>query len=326
MTDFTIIEAPSNLGLKPDSVEHLAGALLDAGLARRLSARRHARLAVPPYDARRDPDSGILNAARIRDFSVMLADIVAPVVARESFPVVLGGDCSILLGNLLALRRTGRRHGLLFLDGHADFYQPEASPTGEAADMDLALSTGRGPDILANIEGLRPLVRDADIALLGQRDAEQARDYGSQPLPRTIFAQDLEEVHRVGADEAARAAIEHLCRRELDGFWIHVDVDVLDDAVMPAVGYRMPGGLSWTELETILNAAMRSGHARGINITIFEPKLDKTGGIARDLVNTLARGLVRSPDARLELCAQRQRRLGMHGALFPYALARGSRG
>ena len=326
MTDFTIIEAPSNLGFKPDSVEHLAGALLDAGLARRLDAKRHARLAVPPYDSRRDPETGMLNPARIRDFSVMLADIVGPVVARGSFPVVLGGDCSILLGNLLALRRTGRRHGLLFLDGHADFYQPEASTTGEAADMDLALSTGRGPDIVANIEGLRPLVRDADVAVLGPRDAEQARDYGSQPLPPTIFAQDLDEVRRVGAEEAARAAIEHLCRPELDGFWIHLDVDVLDDAIMPAVGYRMPGGLSWQELETILNAAMRSGQARGINITIFEPKLDKTGGIARDLVNTLARGLVRSPDARLELCAQRQRRFGMRGAPFPHALAFAARG
>jgi arginase len=317
MTDFTIIEAPSNLGLKPDSVEHLAGALLDAGLARRLDARRHARLAVPPYDARRDPDSGILNAPRIRDFSVMLADIVGPVVARGSFPVVLGGDCSILLGNLLALRRGGRRHGLLFLDGHADFYQPEASTTGEAADMDLALSTGRGPDILANIEGLRPLVRDADVAVLGPRDAEQAREYGSQPLPPTIFAQGLDEVRRVGADEAARAAIEHLCRPELDGFWIHLDVDVLDDAIMPAVGYRLADGLSWRELETILNTAMRSGQARGIDITIFEPKLDQSGGIAHDLVNSLARGLVRSPDARLELCAQRQRRIGVGAAVSP---------
>ena len=54
MTDFTIIEAPSNLGLKP-GVERLGDALLDAGLARRLDARRHARLAVPPYDRARDP-------------------------------------------------------------------------------------------------------------------------------------------------------------------------------------------------------------------------------------------------------------------------------
>jgi arginase len=319
MPDFTIIEAPSHLGLKPGGVEHLPDALLDAGLARRLDARRHARLAVPPYDAKRDPETGILNPARIRDFSIMLADIVAPVVARGSFPVVLGGDCSILLGNLLALRRTGRRHGLLFLDGHADFYQPEASPTGEAADMDLALSTGRGPAILTDIEGLRPLVRDEDVAVLGQRDAVQAQGYGSQPVPPTIFVQDLDELRRVGADEAARAAIEHLCGPELDGFWIHLDVDVLDDAIMPAVAYRMPDGLSWQELETILNAAMRSGRARGINITIFEPPRDKSGSIARELVNTLARGLVRSPDARLELCAQRQRRMGLGFRTARYA-------
>ena len=319
MPDFTIIEAPSNLGLKPASVEHLPEALLDAGLARRLGARRHARLAVPPYDPRRDPETGILNANRIRDFSLMLADIVAPVVARGSFPVVLGGDCSILLGNLLALRRSGRRHGLLFLDGHADFYQPEASPTGEAADMDLALATGRGPAILTDIEGLRPLVRDEDVALLGHRDSAQALAGGSQSLPDALFAQDLHELRRVGASEAARAAIEHLCRPDLHGFWIHLDVDVLDDAIMPAVDYRMPDGLSWDEIETILTAAMRTGRARGINITIFNPTLDKTGQIARDLVNALARGLVRSPDARLELCAQRQRRMGLGFALARYA-------
>ena len=311
MPDFTIIEAPSNLGLRPDSVEHLPDALLDAGLARRLGARRHARLAVPPYDPRRNPETGILNASRIRDFSVMLADIVAPVVARGSFPVVLGGDCSILLGNLLGLRRSGRRHGLLFLDGHADFYQPEASPTGEAADMDLALSTGRGPALLTDIENMRPLVRDEDVALLGHRDSAQALASGSQALPQSLFAQDLHELRRVGAHEAARAAIEHLCRPGLDDFWIHLDVDVLDDAIMPAVDYRMPGGLSWDELEIILGAAMRSKRALGINVTIFNPMLDQDGRIARELVNTLARGLAPSPDARLELCARRQRRMGL---------------
>jgi arginase len=249
----------------------------------------------------------------------MLADIVAPVVARGSFPVVLGGDCSILLGNLLALRRSGRRHGLLFLDGHADFYQPAASPTGEAADMDLALGTGRGPAILTDIEGLRPLVRDEDVALLGHRDSAQALASASQALPDALFAQDLGELRRVGVHEAARAAVEHLCRPEIDGFWIHLDVDVLDDAIMPAVDYRMPDGLSWEELETILGAAMRSKRALGIDITIFNPGLDQDGRIARELVNALARGLVRSPDARLELCAQRQRRMGLGFSLARYA-------
>jgi len=60
------------------------------------------------------------------------------------FPIVRGGDCSIVLGCLLAIRRRGR-HGLLFLDGHADFYQPEAEPSGEVASIDLALATAAGP-------------------------------------------------------------------------------------------------------------------------------------------------------------------------------------
>ncbi len=56
---------------------------------------------------------------------------------------MLGGDCSILLGKMLALRRRGR-HGLLFIDGRADFYQPQAEPNGEAPSMDLALAPAAG--------------------------------------------------------------------------------------------------------------------------------------------------------------------------------------
>ena len=105
----------------------------------------------------------MLNPTGLRNYLPMLADAVGAVLDRGEFPIVLGGDCSILLGSALALRRRGR-FGLLFLDGHADFYQPEAEPTGESASMDLALVTGRGPEIVANLEGRRPLVRDEDGA------------------------------------------------------------------------------------------------------------------------------------------------------------------
>ena len=95
--------------------------------------------------------------------------------------MVLGGDCSILIGTLLSLRRSGR-YGLFFIDGHADFYQPQASTTGEVADMDLAIVSGRGPDILTNIDNLKPLVRDEDVVVFGYRDAEQSAGYGSQDV------------------------------------------------------------------------------------------------------------------------------------------------
>jgi arginase len=221
----------------------------------------------------------------------LLANAVGSVAASGAVPVVLGGDCSILLGCLLALKRRGR-HGLLFLDGHADFYQPEAEPNGEAASMELALATGRGPEIVSNIEGRSPLVRDEDVVVLGRRDAENAAKYRSQRLEDTpIKMFDLEAVRKIGAEEAGARAVEHLSSAGLEGFWVHLDADVLDDAVMPAVDYRMPGGLSWNELTTVLRAAMTTNRVAGIDVTIFNPKLDANGAIAKGFVDALVKGL-----------------------------------
>ena len=299
MSRYAIIEAPSPLGLFPKGVERLPDALLAAGLAERLDARRAGRVEPPPYDDRRDPDTQLLNPQGIADYSLALAEAVGAVIDAGDCPIVLGGDCSIVLGCVLALRRRGR-HGLLFIDGHTDFYLPDAEPNGEAASMDLALATGRGPDIVTDLEGRRPLVRDGDVVAFAPRDAGDAEAHGSQRAEDTaIQVMSLAEVRAEGVAEAADRAVRHLCRAELAGFWIHLDADVLDDAVMPAVDYRMPDGLSWDELVTTLRVATASGRALGIDVTIFNPKLDDDGSGATGLVDTLARGLARAPATRL---------------------------
>jgi arginase len=189
------------------------------------------------------------------------------------------------------LRRTGR-YGLFFIDGHADFYQPEAEPTGEVASMDLAIITGRGPDVITDIDGLKPLMRDEDVVAFGFRDAEQQREYGSQDIQATgIHTFDLDKVRALGVVTAAGQAIGEPRRNKLDGLWIHLDVDVLDDDIMPAVDYRLAGGLQWDELSKLLKTIISSGEAVGMNIGIFNPRLDKDGSIARQLVKTLIQGL-----------------------------------
>jgi arginase len=291
MTRYAIIEAPSPLGLWPSGVERAPAVLLQLGLAQALRARHAGRIDPPAYDPVRDEATRMLNPQGIAEYSPRLADEVGAVVDQDEFPVVLGGDCSILLGCMLGLRRRGR-YGLLFLDGHADFYQPEASLTGEAADMDLALVSGRGPAIVADIDGGRPYVRDEDIVLFGHRDTATALKYGSQDVRETdITVLDLQTVRKAGVSAAATAAVRQLAGSDRQGFWIHLDVDVLDDAVMPAVDYRMSDGLDFEELVTVLKAAIGSGRAIGLNVTIFNPNLDPNRIIARNLVNALARGL-----------------------------------
>ena len=120
-----VIEAPSNLGLKPScrgaepGVRRMPEALAAAGLPEQLAARWGGRVPPPHYSLDVDPETGIRNAPMIARYSHELARAVGRALDAGLFPLVLGGDCSILLGNLLALRRRGR-YGLFFVDGHGD--------------------------------------------------------------------------------------------------------------------------------------------------------------------------------------------------------------
>lgn len=284
---YAILEAPSTLGLATEGVERLSSRLLELGLAQRIHARHAGRLAVPPKDPTPDPETGTLNARAIAAWSPKLADAVEAVLDAGEFPVVLGGDCTIMLGSTLAFRRRGR-YGLLFIDGNADFFQPEAEPNGEGASMDLAFATGYGPSLLTDIEGRCPLVRPEDAVAFAYRDHQDQEEYASQPMPEALKVLDLPAVRAKGIEAAAREAVDHLTRAELDGFFIHLDADCLDDAIMPAVDFRVPGGLSWDELAITLRTALASGKAVGLEITIYNPRLDEDGSAGRGLAGLLA--------------------------------------
>jgi len=73
----------------------------------------------------------------------------------------------------------------------------------------------------------------------------------------------------------------------VEGFWVHLDADVLDDTIMPAVDSRQPDGLSYTELIELLRPLLGSPLAAGMQVTIFDPELDKDGKIAEKFTDAL---------------------------------------
>ena len=258
--EYSVIDAPSILGLRPTGVELLPKALRAAGLLERLNAQ-YGGIVAPssPYNHSRDEETKLLNAEAIKEYSLKLAEAVKRQLHKNKFPIVIGGDCSILIGNLLALRRLGR-YGLFFIDGHSDFYLPEESPTGEVADMDLAIVSGHGPDILSNLDHLKPLVKEQDIVVFGYRDSAQSAQYGCQDIKKTtmINAVELVDVEKLGLKNTASLGIQTLLKNELSGFWIHLDADVLDDSIMPAVDYRLPDGITFPELSNLLKLLLLS--------------------------------------------------------------------
>jgi arginase len=207
-------------------------------------------------------------------------------------PLVVGGDCSMLLGILPAIRQeVGVPIGLWFLDGHPDYLDGEASDTGETADMVLALLTGNGAGALVTLGGTPPMVEVSDVVLLGHRttdlDAGSAEELSRLPaeLRRIDAATVVADPAGAGTRaEAWLAGVGH-------GVWLHVDVDVLDSHSMPAVTYPQPNGLDWDQLTAAMTPLARSPRLLGLSVADFRPDLDPTGEFATRIVDVLDRTL-----------------------------------
>lgn len=303
--ELVVVDAPTNLGLRPPSpgvepgVRRLPDVLHDLGLARRLGARIGGRVEPPPYSPEPDPETGFLNGPSVGGFSRALADALTPVLAEDKFALVLGGDCSVLLGCGLALRRRGR-YGLAYVDAHDDFSMPRDAMSHHGrltpAGRNLLLATGQGPAALADPEGLGPSFREENVVHIGlSLTAEDAADYAVESFDRSdIHAYPFDEVRDRGAAAVGAAARTRLEAMPVDGFWIHLDADVLDAALMPAVDSPNERGLRFDELEEILVALLESPRAVGLQLTILDPDLDPDRTYAAAFAAVVERAFVRS--------------------------------
>lgn len=295
-----IVAVPSNLGLRPPGDGREPGAwrapaaLLDAGLAERIGADRILETERPSYQFGAQSGTRILNGRTIRHHALMLADTIGSVLADGDFPLVVGGDCSILLGCLLAARRL-EPVSLFHIDGHSDFFHPGnydvATRLGSVAGMDLALATGRGESLLTEWPDIAgPLVGDDFVVQIGERNASNPEcgfpDMNETRI-RRIF---IEDMLRDGMVETARRALEPV-HNEPMRTWLHVDLDVLDGAVMPAVDSPGSPGLDFDQLAELIFHLVLDGPVIGVNLTIYDPELDPDRAYAASIIECVARGL-----------------------------------
>ena len=289
----TLLSAPSNLGLRPPEPGSVPGAakapeaLREAGLFARFSALGAtdsgvilAGRYVDDDDVR--PSGRVRNEIALIDHSRRLAARIDAALDRGDAPLVIGGDCSVLLGAGIATARRGGV-GLVHVDGHTDFRHPGnsddcASVAGEA----LAAAVGRHWPSVADIDGLAPYFAAERTAHVGHRDDDEEQDEVRGILGRVTPAADVLS-HGAAAVGTATAAVAG------DTYWLQVDVDVLDPTVMPAVDSPDAGGIGAAEFTALLREL--APRAIGASITVFDPDLDPDGRYARLLVNVLTEGL-----------------------------------
>ena len=290
MANLSILEFPSNLGLiepmpgHEPGVKQLPGRLQQYNFHNLLKPGKVYTLAPPPYSMDIDKESGVRNADTISAYAKEQATLLKKLIAEKTFAVAIGGDCSILIGNTLALKQMGN-FGLFFLDGHTDFAGTDLSASKGAAGMDLAIVTGHGHSKLSDIFNLSPYINEENAWCVGNRDFDER--YVREITNSKINYFDLNKLRETGIEDCCNLFLKMIADKNLDGFWIHFDVDVLDDEIMPAVDSREKGGMNYDELKLILGILLDTDKCVGIEITILDPDLDPAGIYTQNFVTEI---------------------------------------
>jgi arginase len=306
-----IVGAPSSIGIRPyDSgearkLDRAPEVLRELGLVEGLGASDLGDVIPLAYRDYVYRPGRVRNETEVISYCRALSERVAAATSDGRFAVVLGGDCSIVLGCLLGARQSRGSVGLAYFDAHADFGTPEESRTGSAASMCLALAVGRGETPLARLAGDEPLAHGKDVVLIGRRDAAEPW-YGHAALAASpILDISGATLSDRGVANVATAALLSLTSPgssgQARGFWIHVDADLINPTVMPAVDSPTPGGPTIKELVELLTPLVRHPRALGLELTIYDPGLDPDRSCAARLVALLENLLLgsRSLDERI---------------------------
>jgi len=286
-----LIGVPANSGGTAGGVARGPAVLRQRGLAAALARHRGLTdagdLVLPVPVPVRGP-SGLLAEDALAAMIGQVADSVRAARGRGWFPLLLGGDCPVILGALAALQAGRDRAGLLFIDGHEDAWPPRASPTGEAADCELGLALRLfDPGLSPQLRAVLPRIDPADVAAVGPRDAGELAAAGVASLDGLLGA--LIRPAELSADRyaAALAALP-------PPWWLHTDLDVLATGELAAVDYPQPGGLTWDQLTALTATALADGGCAGWSVCIYNPDLDPGRGGADAIISYITQAITAS--------------------------------
>jgi arginase len=282
-----LIGVPYTSMAKPGGIANAIGVLRDAGLGAALcgDVRDTGDLELLEPSGTRGA-SGLLNETALGRLVEATQAAVSRSIDAGHRPLLVGGDCPVLLGGLAAGRERHGDVGLLLVDGHEDAWPPQQSITGEASDSEVAIALGRVEDLPGPLDGLVPLLDTTNLAMLGPRDRRELEEAGVESLAGSVaLFRDDAAVRAAGPAESARDALAALGSRP---FWLHVDLDVLSTEDFAAADYLQPGGLDWTELGEIVDQTLRAPRCFGWSVVIYNPDLDPKRTAAASIVRFLS--------------------------------------
>lgn len=291
-----ILEIPLDFGASRHGSDMGPSAIRLAGIKERLESLNHktfehADIFQPQpqeYEQVGNPKAKYLKP--IVNACTKLAASVEEISSKGDFPLVLGGDHSIVLGTLAGLaasaKKENKKIGVLYVDAHGDFNDTNTSPTGNIHGECLAASAGLGLPDLTNLYFEGQKVDPHNICFVGCRDLDPGEKVLMKKAGVTVFT--MSDIDRQGFSEIVKKVLKFF---ETHADWIHVsfDMDVLDPMYAPGTGIPLPGGLTNREALLLMEEMASIGKVKSAEIVEVNPILDVRNQTAILAVSLAAR-------------------------------------
>ncbi|MHA1989668.1 MAG: arginase family protein [Candidatus Hodarchaeales archaeon] len=257
-------------------------ALIEAGLLEKLNQegipfKIKENINIEQIDATRDPNTEILDINGWKTLSFRIIEQLKNTDFDKEFHLIIGGDCSNLLGIMGHFKSKNEKVGLIALDAHTDYRLPEDSPTGEPADIEMAIITGTGPNEITSLFGSKPIIQEENVFLFGIRELDNICDSNIPYLTYKDMNYSLNNVIK---------RLNHFKMKKLP-VWLHLDVDVLDPKHMP-VNFPVPNGMTYSEVLDIIILIKNNIEVLGFSIGCYHPDLDKNQKATENLVELIS--------------------------------------
>jgi arginase len=204
---------------------------------------------------------------RLAVLQAEVARAVAAEAGRGGRPVLLAGDCNTSAGIMAGLQRAGTDPAIVWFDAHGDVQTLETSTSGYLGGLALRLLTGYRPELIAARLGLRPVPED-QIVLVGARDLDP---------PEAAYL-DAAPVRRREVADLTTAALP------AGPLYVHVDLDVIDAAILPGLRYPVPGGPDPAQLADALRMLLATGQVAALGLACtWQPGHDAAARIVPHL-------------------------------------------
>lgn len=207
----------------------------------------------------------------------------------NTIPIILMSDDSCMMGVIAGISsKIGSNYALIWFDAHGDINTPETSPSGKICGMALAHLLGHGHSELTKLNGEKPSIMADNLILLGQR----ALDTGEVEFIKkhNISIYNSKQLNSKSTKEILDTMYSKFEGKNVEGLFIHLDLDVLDPVESPGVSMHESAGLHTDKLLELLgNLIKKYKNNLGLSIAEYNPHKDiedKTKKIIQEVIKT----------------------------------------